>query len=535
MKINKNNYFKIIIFIIYVIINLINASDNVKLSNCGQARAEPTFKQSENGGQCQLPPPSIGTAALSLSAFNGGARCGQCYELTGPLGKTVVMVTDGCNSGEACTQKDLFNFIISNKDFDKIGNSSSYVNIYSLGYQEVSCGFLGNIKIKFGGSLGHNGKVDYSYYFTVSFSNFNIGIKQVQILGTGMVSYMKLKRSLGGFTWNQESGGSKLQFPATLVLTGVDGQIISYKFRQPPANIAIDMKKQFIPQVGLLSSKFNQSEICGMGNVPEYIYEDSLTFGWIVSNSWRFNVFNLSSQDTDDNPTLGESVIKMDLAANGGLAFTREGGFQTKYLESLKVMIKVLPPTNSLQCFFGASGIYVIPGPLGGDWQEISIPISVLKPQKVEYSLSFYNNQGQSITMWIDNIKWIFSPEAPPTPLIITDPTVTPPPLPQSIVTAAAGVVGLNSIGITSNKGGVANLVDGSSNDDDGTGGTGGGASNKVGKRVDGEDGDNFMGGNNAFSYYNDDNSSNILLFSFNITLTFLLLSLIINILLLLF
>ncbi|KAM9973497.1 hypothetical protein ACTFIW_010591 [Dictyostelium discoideum] len=414
---------KLIILLILSTFNTIN-STNIKISECGKARGVPNGESSTDGGQCGLPLPGvIGTAALNVFAFDKGSRCGECYELTGPLGSTVVMITDGCDAGDACQQKELFNFIISKKDFNKIGNSSAYGNIYSLGYQKVSCGFSGYIKAVFGGG-SIAGRPDYSYYFHVSFSNFNIGIKQVQLMGTGMSRISTLKRDLGKYTWNQEGGGAKLQFPATLILTGIDGQTLSYKFNKPPSGQMVDIKKQFAPPTQKSSSALvlRESENkCEMGKLPDYVYQESLGLGWVTYFSWKFVYINLESHETNKKASMGKNLIQVELKGYGGLHFTREGGFQTKYIKSLSFTIRAAPPISALQVYVGQVGSYTLPT-LGWQWTEITIPASKIKSKNdIEYSLSFYNNKNQTNTLWIDNIKWNFTPNCPPTPAFVTD------------------------------------------------------------------------------------------------------------------
>ncbi|EGC38797.1 hypothetical protein DICPUDRAFT_53119 [Dictyostelium purpureum] len=408
---------RICIYLLVFIISLnFVLGDYEKLSQCGKAWAVPNGGKSSDGGQCGLPPPGIGTAALNVFGFNGGNRCGECYELTGPLGSTVVMVTDGCDAGDACKQNKLFNFIISEKDFNKIGNSTAYGNIYSLGYQRVSCGFQGNIKATFGGGKS-GGKLDYSYYFTVAFSNYNIGIKQVQLMGLNMPRASILKRDLGKFNWNQGQGGNsyKLQFPATLIVTANDGQVISFKFNRPPAGVSIDTRKQFENKGDPKISK----STCLMAMAPEYVYQESLELGWASYFSWKYTYINISSHETGKKVALKKNCIQTELESYGGLQFTREGGFPTKYIKAVSFTVRAAPPTENLQVYFGLLGSYTVPGPIGWDWEEITIPISKLKPNPIEYNLVFYNNQEEKSALWIDNIKFTYSISTPKQAIVV--------------------------------------------------------------------------------------------------------------------
>ncbi len=54
-------------------------------------RAVP-YTLSSNGGACGLPTIGIYPANVNDAFFDGGVKCGSCYEVTGPLGTQIVQV-----------------------------------------------------------------------------------------------------------------------------------------------------------------------------------------------------------------------------------------------------------------------------------------------------------------------------------------------------------------------------------------------------------------------------------------------------------
>ncbi|KAF2075487.1 hypothetical protein CYY_003223 [Polysphondylium violaceum] len=426
----------------------LSASEPAPLSSCGSGFAAPTDSTNFLGA-CRIPPSTIPFASVSAAAFGGGQRCGECFRLTGPLGSTVVMISDKCDTGEACQQQDLFHFIIPRSEFDKIGNSSAYGNIFSLGYQEVSCDLQGGINANF--IAGGEKKDQYQYYFSVTFSNFAIGIKRVQIRGYGWSYYDDLTIVGGGsgFQWNKVKA-NEMAFPASMLLTSVDNQIVNWEFNKPLPNVTIDSKKQFTarphPEVSGID--------CAMGILPEYIFKDTLSFGWQVYESFYYKSLNTSSEETDDNNKNGEYVIKIQFAQLGaGLQFTREGGFGTNYLKTLFFDAKAVQPISNMRIYFGYDGGYSIPFTIESSYKTFQVPVADLKPKNIEYSLTFLSLQPASMdspqNFWIDNIRWEFANGTVTAPAVMIDTSGYA--FPTSKPSTSGGLSsGISSIGMTS-------------------------------------------------------------------------------------
>ncbi|EFA86537.1 tryptophan synthase subunit beta [Heterostelium album PN500] len=300
-------------------------SDPIALGPCGTGSAGPTEQLPR--GQCNLPVPTgISLASVSFGFYSNGARCGECYRLIGPRASIVVMIIDVCNMGESCHQNDRAHFVVTNSDFYKIAPSNQTAMIYSLGYQAVSCEHPGNINASFaGGGEGYN---DYAYYFRVSLWGNTVGIKSVQVMGSGMQGFQKLRYENGGWTWNKLDDAIKFIFPGTLLITANDMETVIYDFNKAVPFKAYDTHKQFTP-----APTVENTTICSMGLVQQYVYDDHVLYGWESYNS--FNITEYTVDDTDD-PYSGQSNIRITLNPGGGLAFSRDGGFATKYLKSFK-------------------------------------------------------------------------------------------------------------------------------------------------------------------------------------------------------
>ncbi|KAM9987579.1 hypothetical protein ACTFIZ_000074 [Dictyostelium cf. discoideum] len=393
----------ILLSLLFLSLNSLIKADNTKLSVCGSARAVPTATQNPKPTCVNVNNQGIPTAGLNSAAFNNGARCGQCYELTGPLGKTVVMVADVCDAGDACTQSDLFNFIIPNEEFDKIGNRSDYGNIFSLGYQIVSCGYSGNVQGVFTGPSSSPNT--FTYFLSVVFSNNNVAIKKVLIKGLSWPLYESLTGQNGNWKWNKNS--YELQFPATLYITSNTGETITYKMNSRPiTNKPIDLDFQFNPKT--ISSLENNE--CSMALLPQYIYQDGLSYGWVDSQSFNYVKFTDKSSDTKSG---SGTCINAQLDGHGGVKFTREGDFQTSYLDKLSFDIKTSVDSSSFAVYFGDVATKNIDPLVASTWTTVELNVKSLTNNSVEGSITFFNNQADPINIWLDNIKWTYTDDAP--------------------------------------------------------------------------------------------------------------------------
>ncbi|EGG23173.1 expansin-like protein [Cavenderia fasciculata] len=429
----------------------------IPLGPCGSGSCIATEQLSVRG-MCQLPvPTAMGMAAISKGFFSGGQRCGQCFRLTGPLGSVVVMVTDMCNQGEDCGQTDRAHFIIANVDYEKIALRNQTSEIYSLGYQEVSCEHEGNINATFLG--GGEGSMDYAYYFRVMFSNYAVGITSVQVRGTGMKGYQKMKLENGGWTWNKADNGPKFAFPGSLLVGGSDGEYMAYEFDKAKGNLAYNTLKQFTPSPGV-----NDTKICTLALVPEYMYDDHLTYGWDVYQSFNFTEFTID--DTND-PYSGITNIRIELEAYGGVVFSREGGFTTKYLKSVSFACKVHKgkPIPSLRIYFEKSGIPTsLPNQLSYEWQIFTVYVDGLQPNDIEYALAFKSALGVQTVIYLDYIKWEFTTDIPDSPEVEAH-TGNPAQLStmsRPLITTSTGATSGTSLG-SSSLGGILDYLDSSS------------------------------------------------------------------------
>ncbi|KYR00179.1 expansin-like protein [Tieghemostelium lacteum] len=436
--------------------------NSIPLSVCGTASCVPTASINSDGA-CKINPKTLGyyPATLSKGAFSTGKRCGECFRLIGPNGTVTVMVSDECTAGDPCNQDDSFHFGIPNEAYDKlIANRETNGNIFSLGYQEVACELDQNIFVEFAG--GQTGRVDYQYYFTVRFSSYSVGIERVQCKGTGMARYMEMTLNGGGqWTWNKKNEpgeDAKFLFPASFILTGFDGEHIEYTVQSnPPASVLIDTQHQFTPV------KHPEADrVCTMGMVPEIIYEDHLSFGWDATHSFQYDSLNFSA-DPGDLPTLNEHVIEIDCSGSCGINLYRGGGFETKYLETLKFDARADPPSSNLKIYFGVGGSYILPKTLTSDWDSYSIPVEDLKPNQIEQYLVFLNSKdGVKQKFFFDNIKWEFKAGAPKTPNVVVDTTTAFPtmrPLTSTGGVTSGGVTSGSTSGISDQVTGISDNI----------------------------------------------------------------------------
>ncbi|GAM16839.1 hypothetical protein SAMD00019534_000140, partial [Acytostelium subglobosum LB1] len=414
-------------------------------------------------GQCNLPAPTqMSVAAVGIGFYSGGKRCGECYRVAGPKGSLIVMIIDVCNQGEECYQTDRAHFMLLNTDFYRIAPTNQTLEIYSLAYQQVSCEHEGNINATFNG--GGDGHTDFAYYFRVSLYGMTVGIRTLQVMGLGMTGFQKMKYENGGFTWNKLDESVKFIFPGTLLITSFDNETVTYEFDKVVPFKVYDTHKQFTP----IPSIDNSSTECVMGLVQQYIYDDHVLFGWDSYNSFNFSEYTVA--DTSD-PFSGLSCIRITLNPRGGLTFSRDGGFATKYLQSISFAARSTE-SSTVRVFFGRFGGYVLSSKLNSQWQNFHIPVRDLDPSAIEYMITFYNNQDRQITFYFDNFKWDFTNDSPYEPSVNIDttsfnPTTTsgsalnPATTKAELPTSLGDLFPTTTGGGSSNTGGTGTVTDG--------------------------------------------------------------------------
>ncbi|POS78837.1 rare lipoprotein A [Diaporthe helianthi] len=138
-----------------------------------------------NGGACSFTtmsgiPSGLYGTAYSGSAWNNGAKCGSCLEVTGPNGKIKVMVVDVCHE---CNEGHLDLF---QNGFAKIGSIST--GIIPTSHTEVPCGISSPIVL-------HNKSGTSPYWFSMQVVNSNVPVSKLEVSTDGGKTWQATSRT----------------------------------------------------------------------------------------------------------------------------------------------------------------------------------------------------------------------------------------------------------------------------------------------------------------------------------------------------
>jgi len=158
--------------------------------------------------------------AINTAAFNNSVTCGDCYLLTGPLGSTVVTITDVCTASgvpQWCSGGHT-HFNLNLYTFSLISSDTLYSNVT---YQRVSCPPVSNGKIQWTVLSGST-----FYYLKLLVRYSKIEILKLEIIqgGTGWVPLVK--ESIGPYVCDNCFNGAAFAPPMSIRITGETGEVI---------------------------------------------------------------------------------------------------------------------------------------------------------------------------------------------------------------------------------------------------------------------------------------------------------------------
>jgi len=343
-------------------------------------------------------------ANVNQAFYNNGAQCGSCYEVTGPLGTTTVMVADMCPSTAPKCGGDKVNFGINETAFFAIADQTTTDIIYDLGYRQVACDVSGNVQMNVGQDSN-------AYYFSAVFWNTRVGVSAVGVKASGWTSYQDLTRSSGSarWTWNQATG--TLKFPITIAIASESNEVLSNQMASWTPGQTLDFGSQF-------ANPSPSTGTCPMAEAPLYIFQDAVTYGWSTTYSFQY----ASIANDTSNPYDGADSLLANLYAWGGLQFTRDGGFDPAYFSSIQFAAKASQQA-SLRVYVGVlaqgqEGGVTLSNAISTQWNAFNISMADLQAGNVQYDIVFQNYQGNQISFWFDDIHFIESPYPPQSPNI---------------------------------------------------------------------------------------------------------------------
>lgn len=158
-------------------------------------------------GACGLPNTDGVTAAIASSRWIGSGHCGECLDVSGPLGSTIVQITDEC---VGCTH----DLDMTPAAFAKIANPAQ--GLANISWQRVDCPVSGGITIQVANSIN-------AFYFSALVENTLQGVAGVAFAPSGSGTFQPLTRE----TYNYfDFSGTVNNYPLTLRLTSQSGEAL---------------------------------------------------------------------------------------------------------------------------------------------------------------------------------------------------------------------------------------------------------------------------------------------------------------------
>jgi expansin (peptidoglycan-binding protein) len=173
------------------------------------ASGHATYYVSSAGSACSVANVDGSTTAITSVRWMGSAHCGECLKVQGPLGSTIVKVTDECPD---CTASDLD---LTRGAFAKIGNLSD--GVIDISWQRVDCPVAGGLKLQV--QEGVN-----DYYLSFLADQTLQGVAAVSVKQNQSLNWQPLTRfSYGYFNISSATG---LAFPLSVQLSSESGEVL---------------------------------------------------------------------------------------------------------------------------------------------------------------------------------------------------------------------------------------------------------------------------------------------------------------------
>ncbi|KAL7720444.1 Expansin-B5 [Entamoeba marina] len=398
-------------FVVVTIATIPSTNDKLThLSACTKGRIT-HYTSYDEGGACGFGEVStkvtegyVFSAALSEAFYDGGNKCGICYEIVGADGAIRVMATDGCpasDDGTGVCSGDMLHFDLASNakpylfDSDK-GNTNGNVT-----FRMVACDLDGNIKIKTRGTSSN-------YYFFVVM-NHVIGLKSTFYSLDNGATYTELERP--NYNTYAISLNESLPLPFQIKLISIADEELVIDVNYIESETTFDSGVQFtIPDdkffdVETLEETAKPDDIdecCDQSDDVATVYTDYVHGVWIAQGT--------DSVNCTDNPYEGSYCVKAELSQWDGIQFFSVHAFDTDLYSNLTFYVKASLAGDdclSVTASYSTERTHVHIDK-ANIWQYVNLPIETFGEGDVLQSFQFYNVLEER-TFYFDEIKWIRS------------------------------------------------------------------------------------------------------------------------------
>ncbi|KAF2070786.1 hypothetical protein CYY_007900 [Polysphondylium violaceum] len=367
------------------------------LTTCMAGRAQGTEPLTQSGsceyGAYNSPTgPGTFTATLNEYFYSSGVKCGDCFEITGPLGVTTVRAVNFCSKNTCPSEKPLF--MLTPDAFSQISSEALSV-VYDAGFRKVSCDATGPLK----GQLTNDTS---KYYVKVLLFNNNVGIQTVSIKGQGMeVAEPMVRQNSAQFVWSKP--GAEMKFPANVSVTSQYGSTVQMTIEAFDQEILTFNDNFEIPRNVVKGAP----EKCILSQSPATIYSDSLAEGWDYWSSRSYS--DLNTTDTTVFST-GKASLSVLLMGNSSyLSLTRSGDFQTEYFTGIKFSVRSDKVWSGLRVYIRPDSFWSPSTNITTEWSTHTVSFDKIKHNSVEKTITFGNTQDMEVKMYLDDVSFVVS------------------------------------------------------------------------------------------------------------------------------
>ena len=187
-------------------------SEAPKPAAVAEKTGEAVYYDPQGRGACSLTfNKQAGVASVPNVIYKNIEACGQCIEVSGPAGSTVIMVVDRCNN---CADNMM---VISKPAFDKIAGESSKGR-EEIRWKPARCDVQGNIELRIK-------KTSSAYWTAIQARNHTWAVKSMAFKRDGQ--WVEMTRSNDNYFVAEKGVGKG---PLALRITATDGQTVEHTF-----------------------------------------------------------------------------------------------------------------------------------------------------------------------------------------------------------------------------------------------------------------------------------------------------------------
>jgi expansin (peptidoglycan-binding protein) len=337
--------------------------------------------------------------------YNGSLECGQCYEVSAPLGTILAIVGDYCpvQGNEQWCSGDMVHFDMASAGFNQIAQPAW--GVIEMNYRKVACPVSGPVQVVVDSSTNPS-------YLNIYPFNYVVGVLTVEIQENGG-SWITLPRAM--YNRFEYSPGRNLNYPINVRMTSIYNTQVTATLQSNSPGAVVNASGQFPtpPQVG-------SSSQCPFVREP-YIYREGLNDGgthptamnWI-STSWGLQ--NNTDWFYTVNPYAGMYCLQTSIDPWGALSFYVSAEISSSEIVGFDFWMRASTPYNSMFLYWEDASTNTVNLPqIGTSWTHVYLPVTQWPspiPSSI-HKITLQNQGNPSPNLYFDEIQVVLNTSVP--------------------------------------------------------------------------------------------------------------------------